>query len=667
MKTPISFQDYEKLCEEVWQHNRRYFTDNQPIISDEEFDHLVNQLKRIEHDHPDWILATSPTQRVGEAISEGFKSIVHKVPMLSLANTYSREEIADFIKRMQKLVGDRKLMFSCELKMDGVAISATYENGVFVQAVTRGDGRKGDDITGNLKTVEALPLRLYGQKIPELLVVRGEVFMKHTTFKKLNEEKKQADEPLWANPRNAAAGSLKLLDPHEVSKRKLSVVFYGIAENSTVDLKSQYASHDFLKALGLPILECHARCETLDEIWAFIEKVHKLRPKLEYDIDGVVIKIDDLYEQRQLGNTGKNPRWAIAYKFAAEQATTRILGITVQVGRTGILTPVAELEPVFLAGSTISRATLHNQEEVLRKDIRIGDFATIEKGGDVIPKVVEIKLESRSSHSTPWSMPTVCPSCGTPIVKVPGEVAVRCPNTQGCPEQRLRRIIYFSGKAAMDIDNMGEKVVEQLVQRGFVQRPSDIYQLTPLQLYQLEGFKDKSVHNLMSSIEKSKDVALDRFIMALGIKHVGSGTAEMLATRAGNIETLMHMSTAELLEIEGVGEKVAQAVQEYFSDKHHVEEINSMLAYGVKPRAQQARSFSGHDFSGKTFVLTGSLHAFTRAAAATMIKERGGKVSESVSKKTDYLVVGDDPGSKLEKAQSLGVKVLTEGEFQTLL
>lgn len=667
MKTSITYQDYEKLCDEIWHHNRRYFTDSNPEISDEAFDHLVNKLKTIEHEHPEWVSPSSPTQRIGEVLTQGFKSVEHIVPMLSLANTYSKDEIADFIKRMQKLVEDRKLAFSCELKMDGIAISAIYQNGIFVRGVTRGDGRKGDDITNNLKTIEVLPLRLYGSNIPEFLEVRGEVFMKHSTFKKLNEEKAQSDEQLWANPRNAAAGSLKLLDPSEVAKRKLSVVFYGIAENSSVVLDSQYISHDFLKSLGLPILECHARCENLDEIWAFAERVHKLRSEFEYDIDGIVIKIDDLREQKQLGTTGKNPRWAIAYKFAAEQATTRILDITVQVGRTGTLTPVAELEPVFLAGSTIARATLHNEEEVQRKDIRIGDVVIIEKGGDVIPKVVEVKPELRLPQSKPWKMPAMCPSCSTPVVRIQGEVAVRCPNSASCPEQLLRRIVYFSSKASMDIDNMGEKVVEHLVKRQFVKRPSDIYQLTAEKLYQLDGFKEKSVQNLLKSIEKSKDVALDRFIMALGIKYVGTGTAEMLANKAGSIEALMRLSEEELLQVEGVGEKVANAVREYFADENNAEEIRRLLAYGVKPRQQQARNYTGHSFSGKTFVLTGSLKAFTRSGAAAMIKERGGKVSESVSKKTDFLVVGEDPGSKLEKAQALGVQVLTEKEFEMLL
>ncbi len=663
----MSFQDYENLCKEVWRHNCRYFAENAPVITDEAYDHLIAQLKAIEKEHPEWISSSSPTQRVGEILTQGFETVNHAFPMLSLANTYSKEEIEEFIKRMQKHAEHRKLAFSCELKMDGIAISALYQNGVFVRGVTRGDGRSGDDITSNLRTIEALPLRLYGDNVPEILEVRGEVFMKHAVFKQLNEEKLEAGEDLWANPRNAAAGSLKLLNPKEVAKRKLSVVFYGTAENSTITVSSQYIVHDYLKDLGLPILECHARAETLDEVWSFIEKVHKLRTKLSYDIDGVVIKVDELNQQRQLGNTGKNPRWAIAYKFAAEQATTTILGITVQVGRTGTLTPVAELQPVFLAGSTIARATLHNEEEIVRKDIRVGDIAIIEKGGDVIPKVVEIKPEMRTTHSAPWKMPETCPSCGSIVVRIPGEVAVRCQNSEECPEQQLRKIMYFSGKAAMDIENMGEKVIEQLVKRGFVKRPSDIFRLTEEQLYQLEGFKEKSVKNLIASIQKSRDVSLDRFIMALGIKYVGTGTAEMLANKAGNIETLGQLTFDELISIEGVGDKVANSVQEFFADPYNAEEVQYLLANGVAPRHKEVKVYAGHEFNGKIFVLTGTLHGFTRASVATMIKERGGKVSESVSKKTDFVLAGDDPGSKLEKAQSLGVKVLSEKEFEVML
>jgi len=666
MKHPTS-KDYEQLCAEIWEHNRLYYVENRPTISDEEFDHLLKNLEEMEKAHPEWISPTSPTQRVNESLTKGFQVVVHRVPMLSLANTYSKDEIAEFIKRIQKLTPNKSLAFSCELKMDGIAISARYEEGLFVQGVTRGDGRRGDDITVNMRTIQGLPLQLYGKDIPRLLEVRGEVFMRHAVFKALNDEKSRAGEPLWANPRNATGGSLKLLDPREVARRQLSIVFYGIAEDSSDTLKSQYHSHEFLRSHGLPILQQHALCHSLDEIWEFAEKVRTLRSHLEYDIDGIVIKIDALHEQKRLGNTGKSPRWAIAYKFAAEQAATRIQDITVQVGRTGILTPVAELDPVLIAGSTVSRATLHNEDEIRRKDIRIGDIVTIEKGGDVIPKVVSVKIDMRPETSVSWRMPEQCPSCGAKIVRTSGEVAVRCPNSSGCPEQHLRRIIYFAGKEALDIENLGEKNIEQLIRKGFVRRPSDIYRLTEEQLYQLDGFKSKSVHNLMESIDKSRDVTLERFIMALGIKHIGTGTAELLANKAGSIETLMTMSGEELMSIDGIGEKVAGAVLEYFADKHHREEIHDLLSLGVKPHSKVIKSYQEHPFNGKNFVLTGSLENYTRMAAAGLIKERGGKVIDTVSKKTDFVIAGESPGSKLEKALALGVAILSEEQFVSLL
>jgi len=659
--------DYEGLCSEIWEHNRRYYVDHKPTISDESFDHLYRQLEEIEKAHPEWVSPNSPTKRVSEFLTEGFKTVQHPVPMLSLANTYSKDEIADFIKRIQKLVQRDNCAFACELKMDGLAISASYENGEFVRGVTRGDGKKGDDITANMRTIHSLPLKLYGDNIPDRLEIRGEVFMPHAKFKALNELKEASGEPLWANPRNAAAGSLKLLDPRETSRRGLSVVFYAIAEGFTGELTSQYASHDYLQKLGLPTLQYRTLCHSLEDIWTFTEKIREIRPTLKYDIDGVVIKVDDLREQKRMGNTNKNPRWAIAYKFAAEQAKTVILDITVQVGRTGILTPVAELEPVFLAGSTIARATLHNEDEIKRKDIRIGDTVTIEKGGDVIPKVVEVDLQQRKASVLPWHMPHNCPCCGAKAVRTPGEVAVHCPNSENCPEQQLRRLVYFVSKAAMDIDTMGEKVVEQLLDRGFIHQPSDIYKLTEDELYQLNGFKEKSVQNLLASIEKSKDISLASFIMALGIKHIGRGTADLLADKSGSIEVLMEMSKEALLNIEGVGDVVANSVTEYFADEKKCNEIHKLLALGVKPRVQQTVSYQDHAFNGKTFVLTGSLEHYTRMAAAGLVKERGGKVVDSVSKKTDYVVAGESPGSKLEKAQALGVTILNEEQFRELL
>ncbi len=663
----ITYEDYETLCQVIWEHNRRYYVDHDPIITDHEFDLLLKKLETIELEHPDWILSTSPTQRVGEGLTKGFQTVKHHVPMLSLANCYSEEEISDFIKRCQKTLESDKVEFSAELKMDGIACSVIYEKGKFIQGITRGDGRQGDDITPNVRTIKSLPLQLYGEALPDRLVLRGEVFMRQETFQALNEQKEENGEEPWANPRNAAAGSLKLLDPRESAKRGLDIVVYGIAENSQMILKSQHEVHHYLQQMGLPTLEARALCQSREEITGFLHHVAELRPKLNYDIDGVVLKVDNLESQRILGSTAKNPRWAIAYKFAAEQAETTVREITVQVGRTGTLTPVAELEPVTLAGSTIARATLHNEEEVARKDVRVGDRVVIEKGGDVIPKVVRVLPDGRSEDSTPWTMPGMCPACETPVVRVEGEVAVRCPNQEACPAQAQRRIAYFVSKPAMDIGEMGSRVVEQLIESGFVTRPSDIYTLTTEQLLTLEGFKEKSAQNLIAGIDKSRTPTLARFLMALGIKYVGSGTADLLADEAGTLEALQEFDRSRLVAIGGVGEKVADAVLEYFASEKNREEVSRLLANGVVPQVTEPSQFSDHAFKGMTFVLTGTMHHYTRPQAAALIKERGGKVTGSVSKKTDFLLAGDAPGSKLAKAEKLGVQILTEQQFEQRL
>lgn len=662
-----SEEHYQKLCQEIWYHNRLYYIEHAPEVSDEAYDLLFKRVEQIERQHPEWITGASPTQRVNESLTTGFHTIKHRTPMLSLANTYSKKEIEDFLQRIHKATSGKENQFNAELKMDGIAISATFEKGKFVRGVTRGNGKEGDDITINLRTIEQLPLCLIGDDIPEFLEIRGEVFMPHAVFNKLNEQKLQSGEPLWANPRNAAAGSLKLLNPKEVAARELSIVFYGIAEESSSKITQQSSVAPYLKSLGLPCLEYVDVCKDLEGIWNFAEKIRQKRMTLSYDIDGVVIKLNDFKEQKRLGYTGKNPRWAIAYKFSAEQASTRILNIIVQVGRTGVLTPVAELEPVFLAGSTISRATLHNEEEVQRKDIRVGDYVTIEKGGDVIPKVVSVNDSLRSQESQPWIMPSHCPCCHTPIIRVSGEVAVRCPNESGCQDQLVKRLIYFASKVAMNIDHMGEKIVEQLFKMGFIKAPSDIYSLTESQIYQLPGFKEKSTQNLLRSIEQSKEVSLDRFIMGLGIKHVGSGTAELLASRFGSIESLVKATEEELIRIEGIGQIVADAVLEYFLNPKHVQEVQQLLSVGIRPQIQMMQVYTEHAFQSKNFVLTGTLENYTRTAAASLIKERGGKLTDSVSKKTDYVVVGADPGSKLEKARQLGVAILNEQEFVQML
>lgn len=666
MTTKISQTEYEKLCLEIWEHIRLYSLGT-PVISDEAYDALLRHLVEIEKNHPEWISPNSPTQRVGEILSTGFQTVQHTIPMLSLANSYSKDEIEDFLKRMKKLVEKENISYSCELKMDGLAISVLYVNGAYTQGVTRGDGKSGDDVTANIKTIQSLPLQLSGENIPEILEVRGEVYMTHHSFEQLNAERLQAGDPLWANPRNAAAGSLKLLDPQEVSRRQLSIVFYSVAQDSSHQLKNQFQTKEYFTQLGLPSLPLTARCQNLDEIWEFAEKIRYERPNMPFDIDGIVIKLDDLQEQQHLGFTGKNPRWAIAYKFAPEQAVTKVLDITVQVGRTGVLTPVAELEPVLLAGSTISRATLHNAEEVMRKDFRVGDTVTIEKGGDVIPKVVSVHLSLRPANSIAWKMPEHCPCCETAIVITPGEVAIRCPNLN-CPAQQLRRLIHFASKHCMDIENLGEKVMEQLYNLKFVNTPSDIFTLTALQLYQLEGFKEKSVNNLLSSIEKSKTVSLPRFIMSLAIKHVGAGTAELLATAAGDIEGLSKMTEEDLLKIDGIGPKVATAVVEYFQEVSNREEIDRLLKFGVTPgKAKKVKVVEDHLFNEKTFVLTGTLQRYSRNEAAELIKQRGGKVTETVSKKTHYVLAGESAGSKLEKAKVLGITILSEEDFIKLL
>lgn len=663
----MQYEDYLTLCDEIRKHNKLYYDKHQPEIGDEEYDVLYKKLEKIEQEHPEWSNPDSPTRQVEESLTAGFKTIKHRISMLSLANTYSQEELVEFIKRIHKLVEKKDIAFSCELKMDGIAVSVLYEKGHLTRGVTRGDGRQGDDITANIKSINALPLTLTGENFPDRLELRGEVFMTHAQFKILNDERAVAEEPLWANPRNAAAGSLKLLDSSEVKRRGLSIVFYGIAESSEHAPKMQHEVHVQLKKFGLPVLQELSLCHTIDDIWEFAEKIRHLRPSFNYDIDGIVIKLDNIADQERLGVTGKNPRWAVAYKFAAEQAITRILDITVQVGRTGILTPVAELEPIFLAGSTISRATLHNEEEIQRKDIRIGDAVLIEKGGDVIPKVVEVILDHRLKQSIPWQMPTHCPSCGTPLVKIANEVAVRCPNQTGCTEQVLRYLIYFASKQAYDIENLGEKVMTQLVNKGFVKESSDIFKLSSHELYQLEGFKQKSVDNLLKSIEQAKHVTLPRFIMGLGIKHVGIGTAELLAAKAGSIEALRNITAEQLLSIDGIGDKVSDAVVEYFSNPSHLILINHLLSLGVTPQQTEVIHYHGHPFQGKSFVLTGSLEAYTRQSAASLIKERGGKVIAAVTKKTDYVLVGNDPGSKFDKAKELSILILSEKEFSDML
>lgn len=665
----VKKSDYQALLDQIKAHNRSYYDEASPVISDYEYDVLVKRVEAIEQEHPEWVTENSPIHSTGESPTQGFKQVVHAHPMLSLANTYNEEELQAFFERMQKLLGQDQVHFACELKMDGVALGLRYEKGVLVQGVTRGDGKKGDDITRNVKHIASLPLQLRGEEIPDVLELRGEAYMPKKVFAELNTEREESGLDVWANPRNATAGSLKLLDEKVFAKRGVEVVLYGVAEESTKRLTHQSDVRSWLAQFGFQVFDtqCVAKVSTVPELMEFADRIEKKRADFPFEIDGIVVKIDALKEWKHLGVAGKKPRWAVAYKFAPEQAVTVVHDIHVQVGRTGVLTPVAELEPVFLAGSTISRATLHNQDEVERKDIRVGDTVRIEKGGDVIPKVVSVVCEKRPESSKPWAMPKNCPSCQATVIRVDGEVAFRCPNKTGCPDQQLRRIVFFISKGAMDIDSLGEKNAERFVELGLIRSLPDIYRLKREDLEGLEGFQKKSIDNLLRSIEESKKIPLARFIFSLGIPFVGAQTADLLAEHFHRIENYKNINLEDLVAIEGIGPKVAESIIAFFQDTRHCEEIQTLLELGVQPIPHEAKRSIDHDFNGKTFVLTGTLDHLTRSEATHQIKQRGGKVVSSVSKKVNFVLLGTDPGSKLDKARKLGVEILTEDEYQKRL
>ena len=658
-------KEYLKRIAELIEHDEHYYAEAKPLISDREYDLLTKEVEAYEKKHPDLIADNSPTQRIGETLTAGFKRASHTEPMLSLSNTYSEEELTSFETRLEKLL-KKKVSYCCELKIDGTAISVRYEKGVFVRAATRGNGKIGDDVTQNIKTIKSIPLKLKGSSFPDVLEIRGEVFMHKKRFTALNEEREEEGLEPFANPRNAAAGTLKLLDPKEVSRRRLDVIFYGIAHGKEF-FSSQFEAHHILNKWGIPTAneEYFAKCSSIKEVLVFAKKIEKKREALSYEIDGIVIKVDDINLHEKLGKTGKSPRYAVAYKFAAEQAETVIKEITIQVGRTGVLTPVAELLPTTVSGSTISRATLHNQDEIKRKDIRVGDSVTIEKGGDVIPKVVSVDFSKRKKDSTPFSMPTHCPVCNTKVVHKKGEVAVRCPS-KTCHGQSLRTLMFYASKPALDINHLGSSIVKQLYNEGLVTSLPDLYKLSEKDLEGLEGFKEKSIKNLLSSIEESKKCTLSRFIMGLQIPYVGSETADLLARRVKDLKEIEKLSLDDLLEIEGVGEKVAESIIHFFQDTNNQKMIHELISLGVSPQKMSAERKETF-FTDKSFVLTGGLEIFTRDEVKDLIRNKGGKISSSVSKNTDYVIVGESPGSKYDKAKKLGIPILSEKEFESKL
>ncbi len=657
----------EHLRREVARHDELYYRKHAPQITDFDYDLLKQELADLEARHPELASAESPAARVGDDRLEAFPSYRHREPMLSLDNTYNREELDEFDERLRRIFGVATLPYVVEPKIDGVAVSITYEAGKLTRAVTRGNGVEGDDITANARTIRALPQELRGGGHPDVVEIRGEIYISTEEFSRINAEREEEGLQTYANPRNLAAGTVKLLDPKETARRRLEIVLYGVGFCEPMPFRRQADVHGALKAWGLPVLERFWKAEGIGQVWSCIQELDTLRHAFTYGTDGAVVKLDDVARQRDAGFTAKSPRWAISYKFAPEQAETRLNAILIQVGRTGTLTPVADLEPVALAGSTVARATLHNADEVARKDVRVGDTVVVEKAGEVIPAVVRVVLTKRPAGSVPFVFPSHCPDCGTQAVRLPGEVAWRCPNA-ACPPQVRRRVEHFASRQAMDIENLGEAVVNQLVERGLVRTAPDLYTLRFEDVLQLEKFAEKSSQNLINAIQASKGRELWRLVHGLGIQHVGAQSAKDLARHFRTLEALEAATEEDLMRVDGVGETVARSIRNFFEQPANREMIARFRDCGVAPGgggAVEVREVA--TVARKTFVLTGTLPVWSRDEASAEIERAGGRVASSVSKKTDYVVAGAEAGSKLDKAVKLGVRVIDEDALRKLL
>lgn len=666
------------LRAEVARHDALYYGRAAPELSDFDYDGLKRELADLETAYPDLAGPLSPTQTVGDDRSEGFVTYRHRERMMSLDNTYSEAELREFHERLVKIIGRSDFTYVVEPKIDGLAVSLTYEKGKLVRAVTRGNGIEGDEVTANVRTIGSLPAQLRMTSgaehvVPETVEIRGEIFMTLEEFRRINRLREEAGEPVYANPRNLAAGTIKQLDPREVAQRRLEIVLYGIGygEPAAALPKTQSGYHDAVKAWGLPTVEKYWRVEGIDAVWAAVQELDRLRDRFTYATDGAVVKLDAIALQREAGATSKAPRWAMAYKFAAERAETQLLGITIQVGRTGVLTPVAELAPVLLAGSTVARATLHNRDEIMRKDIRVGDIVRIEKAGEVIPAVIDVNLERRTPTCVPFTFPEKCPVCATPVVQLEGEVALRCPNYE-CPVQVRRRVQHFASKACVDIEGLGVAMVDTLVEKGWVRGIADLYRLRREDLLSLGKSVGKSSDNLLAAIEGSKRAELWRFIHGLGITHVGAAAAKDLARRFGSLEALAEAKFEDFVAekkslIEGIGETMAAAIVRHFNEPRNRVLIAELVALGVQPAAPAKAMATSATLAGQTFVLTGTLPTLTREQATARIEAAGGKVVGSVSKKTNYVLAGADAGSKLAKAEALGVRVIDEAELVRLV
>jgi DNA ligase (NAD+) len=659
----------EALREKIRHHEYRYYVLDDPEVSDAEFDQLMNELKRLEAEHPELITSDSPTQRVGGKPREGFVKVPHSSPMLSLDNTYSEEELLDWDRRVHELSGRKDIDYVCELKLDGMSLALRYEDGKLVRGITRGDGSIGEDVTLNVRTVRSIPLSVSKDKlkkagIPEDFEVRGEMLMPVASFKKMNEEREEKGLSVFANPRNATAGTVRQLDPSIPAQRRLDYFAYMLLQDGRTFFDRHWETLNALEAAGFKVNASRKLAKRFEGVWKFIEQEEPKREKLPYEIDGIVVKVDRTALQGELGYTGKAPRWAIAYKYAARGGITQIEDILVQVGRTGKLTPVAALKPVPIGGTTVSRATLHNMDEVERLGVRIGDWVEVERGGDVIPKVtrvIEDKDHPRGHKS--FHMPEKCPECGTHVVRTEGEVDYRCVNAN-CPAKLRETILHFASRGVMNIEGMGDALVNQLTERALVKNVADIYKLTKDDLLSLERMGDKSAQNVLDEIEASKKLPLDRVIYGLGIRFVGERTAQFLAEHFGAMDALMNASAEELQQVNEVGPRIAQSITEFFGEPKNRELIERLRRAGLTFSGKKRER--GTKLAGKTFVLTGTLSKYSRDAAKKLIEDAGGRVSGSVSKKTDYVVAGADAGSKLDKARELGVSVIGEKEMEEL-
>jgi DNA ligase (NAD+) len=650
----------EQLREELHKHNYNYYVLANPTISDFEFDSKLKELEELERQNPEFKDPNSPTQRVGSDINNNFEQVKHKRPMLSLGNTYSMDELRDFDNRIKKLIPNETLSYVCELKFDGISISLNYENGQLVQAVTRGDGEQGDDVTNNIRTIKTIPLVVDNQ---ESFEVRGEIMMNHKTFNFLNEQRELKGDNLFANPRNATAGSVKMINPKDVAKRNLDCFAYYYLADEELDLHSKNIAN--IKALGFNVSEHFKTCKNINEVEEFINYWDEARKKLDFDIDGIVIKLDSIRQQNMVGYTAKSPRWAISYKFKAEQVSTKLNSVTYQVGRTGSITPVANLEPVFISGSTVQRASLHNSDIIKNLGIRINDYVFVEKGGEIIPKVVGIDDSKETEDLQEIIFPETCPACEAPLAKNDEEANHYCVNPE-CPPQVMGKVEHFVGRKAMNI-GAGEATVKALYEKGFVKNIADLYDLKGFQLAQLEGFKDKSIQNLLKSIEESKNVPFERVLFSLGIRHAGANVAKVLAYEFKNIDELAKANYDQLIEVNEIGGVIAKSIIEYFSNEKNLEIVNRLKTAGLIFEVEE-KELASNALEGLNFVISGTFEQYSRNDLKQMIEDNGGKNLSSLSAKTNFLLAGANMGpAKLKKAEKLEIKIISEQEFLDMI